>query len=35
LLDLRSTDATQLYQVELALRQTLDQWVVHPPTSAL
>jgi tripeptide aminopeptidase len=33
-LDLRSTDATQLHEAELALRETLDQWVVHTPAPA-
>jgi acetylornithine deacetylase/succinyl-diaminopimelate desuccinylase-like protein len=32
-LDLRSTDSEQLHAAELALRDTLDQWVTHAPTN--
>ncbi len=33
-LDLRSTDPSQLHFAELAIRQTLDQWINHAPISA-
>ena len=33
-LDLRSTDPAELHAAELALRQSLDQWVNIPPTPA-
>jgi tripeptide aminopeptidase len=33
-LDLRSTDASQLHEVELALRQSLRQWIIDAPTTA-
>jgi acetylornithine deacetylase/succinyl-diaminopimelate desuccinylase-like protein len=32
-LDLRSTDTDQLHAAELAMRQSLDQWVTHTPNS--
>jgi acetylornithine deacetylase/succinyl-diaminopimelate desuccinylase-like protein len=32
-LDLRSTDSDQLRAAELALRDTLDQWVTHAPSN--
>jgi len=34
-LDLRSTDQTQLWAAELALRQTLEQWVIDLPATAV
>ena len=34
LLDLRSTDASQLHEVEVALRQSLEQWIIDAPTPA-
>jgi acetylornithine deacetylase/succinyl-diaminopimelate desuccinylase-like protein len=33
-LDLRSTDSSQLQSAELAIRQTLDQWINYAPISA-
>lgn len=33
-LDLRSTDASQLHEVEFALRQSLEQWIIDAPTPA-
>ena len=33
-LDLRSTDASQLQEVETALRQSLEQWIIDAPTPA-
>ena len=33
-LDLRSTDPDQLLAAELALRESLDQWITHAPTLA-
>ena len=34
LIDLRSTDPVQLQTAELAFRETLEQWVLHPPGRA-
>ena len=31
-LDLRSTESAQLHAAEAALRHSLDQWVLHPPS---
>jgi tripeptide aminopeptidase len=31
-LDLRSTESAQLHAAEAALRHSLEQWVLHPPT---
>jgi tripeptide aminopeptidase len=33
-LDLRSTDSAELESAELALRQSLDQWITHGPRSS-
>ena len=33
-LDLRSTDPAQLHAAELALRETLDEWITHAPAPA-
>ena len=33
-IDLRSTDATLLHEAEIALRQSLEQWVINDPTPA-
>jgi len=31
-IDLRSTDSAHLHSAELALRHSLEQWVLHPPS---